>query len=107
MTIDPENIDYRDKARRALNRSKAELATNDDDRLPYAALELRFAMESITYERAQACKSDLPYREYSTWQPRKVVAVMADIDPSIMRSSTIRIGRQEEPSKISTDMRVF
>jgi hypothetical protein len=39
--IDPENINYRDKARRAFDRSKAELAANDDDRLPYAVLLAR------------------------------------------------------------------
>jgi hypothetical protein len=57
--------------------------------------------------RAQAFKSDLPYKEYGTWQPRKLVAVMADIDPRIMRSSTIRIGRQEEQGKVSTNMRTL
>jgi hypothetical protein len=105
--MEPGSIDYRYKARCALDRSKAELATNDDGRLPYAVLELRFAMESITYDRAQAFKSDLPYKEYGTWQPRKLVAVMADIDPRIMRSSTIRIGRQEEQGKVSTNMRTL
>ncbi|MCK1288940.1 hypothetical protein IVB41_34080 [Bradyrhizobium sp. 44] len=78
----PQNIDYRTKARRALARARVELASADDERLPYAMLELRFAMEAITYDRAQAFKEDLPYEEYRTWQPRKVVAVLAGIDPA-------------------------
>jgi len=103
--IAPQNIDYRDRARRALERARGELNSNDDERLSYAALELRFAMEAITYDRAQAFKDELPYEEYSTWQPRKVVAVLAGIDPSIMMTSTIRIGLEDQPGVPSTSMK--
>src|ERR1700704_18615 len=100
-------IDYRNRARRALERARGELNSNDDERLPYAVLELRFAMEAITYDRAQAFKEDLPYEEYRTWQPRKVVAVLAEIDPSIMKSSTHRIGRQDQLGVRSTNMKTM
>ncbi len=103
----PQNIDYRNRARRALERARAELNSNDDERLPYAILELRFAMEAIAYDRAQAFKDELPYEEYSTWQPRKLVAVLADIDPKIMKGSTLRIGRQDQPGVRSTNMRTL
>lgn len=105
--VAPQNIDYRNKARRALERARGELASYDNDRLPYAVLELRFAMEAITYDRAQAFKEELPFEEYSTWQPRKLVAVLAGIDPSIMRSSTLRIGRQDQSGVLSTNMKVM
>jgi hypothetical protein len=103
----PQNTDYRNKARRALERARAELNSNDEERLPYAALELRFAMEAITYDRAQAFKEELPYEEYSTWQPRKLVAVMAGIDPSIMKSSTLRIGVEDQPGVPSKNMKTI
>jgi hypothetical protein len=103
--IASQNIDYRNKARRNLERARGELNSNDDERLPYAVLELRFAMEAITYDRAQAFKDDLPYEEYRTWQPRKLVAVLAGIDPSIMKGSTLRIGRQDQPGVRSTNMK--
>jgi hypothetical protein len=105
--IAPQNIDYRSRARRNLERARGELNSNDDERLPYAVLELRFAMEAITYDRAQAFKDDLPYEEYRTWQPRKVVAVLAGIDPSIMKSSTLRIGRRDQPGVRSTNMKTM
>jgi hypothetical protein len=105
--IAPQNIDYRDRARRNLERARGELNSSDDERLPYAVLELRFAMEAITYDRAQAFEDDLPYEEYSTWQPRKLVAVLAGIDPCIMKSSTLRIGRQDQPGVRSTNMKTM
>lgn len=105
--IAPQNIDYRNRARRALERARTELDSNDDERLPYATLELRFAMEAITYDRAQAFKDELPFEEYSTWQPRKVVAVLADIDPKIMASSTLRVGRQEQLGVRATIMKML
>jgi hypothetical protein len=104
QTIAPQRIDYRNRARRALERARAELGANDDERLPYATLELRFAMEAITYDRAQAFKDDLPYEEYRTWQPRKLVAIMAGIDPSIMKSYTLRVGQQDQPGVRATHM---
>jgi hypothetical protein len=103
----PQNTDYRNRARRHLERARAELNSNDDERLPYVVLELRFAMEAITYDRAQAFKDELPYEEYGTWQPRKVVAVLAGIDPSIMKSSTLRMGRQDQLGVPSTNMKTL
>ncbi|SHI04692.1 hypothetical protein [Bradyrhizobium erythrophlei] len=105
--IAPQNIDYRNRARRNLERARGQLNSNDDERLPYAVLELRFAMEAITYDRAQAFKDDLPYEEYSTWQPRKLVAVLAGIDPSIMKTSTLRIGIEDQPGVPSTNMEIL
>jgi hypothetical protein len=102
--VTPPNIDYRNRARRSLARARTELNSNDEERLSYAVLELRFAMEAITYDRAQAFKDELPYQEYSTWQPRKVIAVLAGIDPSIMKSSTLRIGREDQLGVRSTNM---
>ena len=74
--------DYRNDAKRRLVRAKNELASADDARLIYATLELRMAIESITYDRALAYKKEFPPREYETWQPKKVMAELLDIDPS-------------------------
>jgi hypothetical protein len=91
--------DFRRIARKSLERAKAELATNDPHRARYAALELRDAMESLTYDRAMAFKDDIPPDEYRTWQPRKLMAVLLEIDPSIGMTSTLRFGLQEEYGK--------
>jgi hypothetical protein len=40
-------------ARQALRRAQAEMSSSDPERLEYAALELRKAMEAVIYDRAQ------------------------------------------------------
>ena len=97
MTINAP--DFRLSARESLMRAKTELKANNSPRLRYAALELRDAMEALTYDRALAFKDYIPPEEYKTWQPRKLMAVLLDIDPSIGMTSTIAIGRTEESGK--------
>jgi hypothetical protein len=63
-------MNYRHESRQALKRACAALESNDDQDLKYAALELRMAMESLTYDRAKAYKDEFPPDEYETWQPR-------------------------------------
>ncbi len=95
---------YRHSARESLSRAKAELATLDVYRLRYAALELRDAMEAVTYDRALAFKDEIPPEEYRTWQPRKLMAVLVDIDPSIGMTSTIAVGIESEYGKPAENM---
>lgn len=84
--------DYRNEARRQLQRANDELASTDVQRLKYAALELREAMESLTYDRALAYKDDFPPSEYETWQPKKVMLVLLEIDPNADKDSSIAFG---------------
>ncbi len=51
------NVNFRNEARKALGRAKFELDTKQQDRLIYAALELRMAMEALAYDRAHAYKA--------------------------------------------------
>jgi hypothetical protein len=91
--------DFRQIARECVTRAKVELAINDPNRLRYGALELRDAMEALTYDRALAFREYIPPDEYKTWQPRKLMLVLVDIDPSIGTTSTISFGLQEERGK--------
>ncbi|MFT8783380.1 hypothetical protein [Acetobacter syzygii] len=84
--------DYRNDARRELARAKDELASVADERLKYAALELRMAMESLTYDRALAYREEFPPAEYETWQPRKVMAILLEIDPNADQESSLAFG---------------
>lgn len=84
--------DYRNEARRQLQRANDELASMDVQRLKYAALELREAMESLTYDRALAYKDDFPPSEYETWQPKKVMHVLLEIDPNADKDSSLAFG---------------
>lgn len=97
MKINDPN--FRHTAQQALVRANTELMTNDPHRLRYAALELRDAMEALTYDRALAFKDYIPPEEYKTWQPRKLMAVLTDIDPSIGKTATMAFGLEEEYGK--------
>lgn len=90
-------MNYRNEARKYLKRSKEELDTGDNERLKYAALELRMAMEALTYDRAFAYKDEFPPDEYETWQPIKVMSVLLEIDPTTDKNSSIAFGLEERP----------
>ena len=89
-------MNYRNEARLRVDAAKHELASGDDTRLKYAALELRMSMEALTYDRVLAFKDEFPPSEYETWQPRKVMLVLLEIHPSADADKAYAIGRQEE-----------
>lgn len=89
-------MNYRNDARKHLKRSEGELGTGDEERLKYAALELRMAMEALTYDRALAYKDEFPPTEFETWQPRKVMSVLLDIDPTADKDSSLAFGIEKE-----------
>lgn len=93
------NNNYRHEARAHLKRARTEIESLDDERLKYAALELRMSMEALTYDRALAYKDEFPPSEYETWQPRKVMQVLLDIDPSADKDSSLAFGIEEEYGK--------
>ena len=89
-------INYRNDAIVSLERAKTELSSGDNNRLKYAMLELRLAMESLIYDRAAAYKQELPESEYATWQPRKLMSVLLEIDPHADKDSSIAAGLEKE-----------
>ena len=100
-------MDYRNDAQKYLKRCKQELMSGDNERLRYAVLELRMAMEALTYDRALAYKAEFPPTEYETWQPRKVMSVLLDIDPTTDKDATYSIGLEKEygvPASVMTSL---
>lgn len=98
-----KNAEYRWIAREAVARARSEMASGNSDRLPYAALELRYAMEALTYDKARSYQDEIPADVYRIWQPRKVVDYITEIDPSAYVSSSISAGLEEEvgtPAKV-------
>jgi hypothetical protein len=62
---------FRSEAREALRRAKPLIDKAENlQQLRYAALDVRLAMEALTYSRAQAYEKELPSSEIATWQPR-------------------------------------
>lgn len=96
--------DYRHLARASLKRSIELQEAGEDHSLVYAALELRKAMEALTYERARAFKDDFPPSEYATWRPKDVMSVLLEIDGNADKNSSLSIGEEEEYGKGSNKM---
>lgn len=90
-------VDYRAQARQALGRAQSQLKLDTSEGVRYAALELRLAMEALTYDRAQAYEKELPPGESGTWQPRKLMQVLIDIDPHADKSSQLSVGEELVP----------
>lgn len=96
-------MDYRNEARKALERAKQELDSFDNHRLRYAALDLRMALEGLIYERASLYKEEVSNKKLSTWQPGKLLSLLLEIDPSADKSGELYAGIEEEygkPAKI-------
>ena len=62
-------------------------------------------MEALTYERAMAYADDFPPSEYGTWQPRKVMQALLEIDPKADIGAGLAIGLEETPGKPAADMK--
>lgn len=97
-------VNFRQRARDSLERAKTEIASNDSDRLKYAALELRMAIEAVTYERAQSYGDELPPSAYQTWQPKKLMQVLLEIEPRADKPSSIAYGIQDAPREPAKQM---
>lgn len=90
---------FRHDARVALVRAKRELEGAESERLRYAALELRLSMEALTYDRAQAFATEIPPSEYGTWQPKRLLQVLLEIEPHADTGSTLRFGEEDVPGQ--------
>lgn len=95
---------FRHLARESVGRARAELASGDRARLKFAALELRMAIEAVTYERAQSYRDEIPQAEYRTWQPKKVMQLLIDIEPRADKGSSIAYGIEEVPGVAAKKM---
>ncbi len=65
-------------------------------RYQYAALELRQAIEAITYDRARSLGDEFPLAEYGTWQPYKVLEVLESFDPQSVKTTKIQIDIEDK-----------
>lgn len=98
-------VNFRQRAREALKRAKAELASGVDERLPYAALELRMAIECVTYERAKSYEEEMPENVYDVWQPSKLMKQLLELDPLADQSGALFFGLEDEPGVPAKEMK--
>src|ERR1043166_3262420 len=80
--------------RQHVERARTLLATGDNADLPYAALELRMAMEAITYDKLRAHAARLPAEVLDRWQPPQAMKALLQFEPSAGRNFVVRVAPQ-------------
>tara|TARA_B100000700_G_C15033706_1_gene851766 strand:+ start:1168 stop:1986 length:819 start_codon:yes stop_codon:yes gene_type:complete len=98
-------VNFRNLARKHLQAAKKQIDLHDDSNLRYAALELRMAMEAIVYDRALSFKDEFPEKEYDTWQPKKIMTILIEIEPTTDKDSSLSVGIEELSGKPSQKMK--
>jgi hypothetical protein len=68
---------------------------SDESLLRHAALELRWAIEALVYEKLWAYRSYLP-AESRKWQPPQAIKTLLKIDPNADRTSRLSFAFQEQ-----------
>lgn len=79
-----------------LDRAKKLIQSNSPEALKYACLELRMCIEMICYEKFQLYLEEIPQHSLKTWQPRKVMKVLHEIDPLVEFDCTVVIGQESK-----------
>jgi hypothetical protein len=92
-------MNYRGEARACLQRAKVELSRPDDAGLRYAALELRGAIEALTYDRALSYLVDLSSKDRKQWRPEELMKSLCEVDQNADRSYTLSVGVEPAPGE--------
>lgn len=77
-----------------VERARVLLDSGIDSNIPYAALEIRFAMEAIVYEKIRFHSPHLPTAIVDTWQPPQVLKLLVQLEPDAALDTITRIGPQ-------------
>lgn len=67
------------------------LDSADDASLPYAALELRMAMEAIAYAKLSAYATRVPDEAFAKWQAPQAVKALLEFEPRANREKRVVI----------------
>lgn len=86
------SFDYRDRAASFVGRAKDHLDSGDERRVVYACLELRHAIESLTYDLVRVYRDDLSDAAMEDWHPRRIFHELKDANPAAFEGLELRIG---------------
>lgn len=79
-----------------LERARNLLNGDDADKVFYALLELRYALERIAYEKLQLRLDKVTIEEIGAWQPRRAMdRLMELVDENLDKSSTLRVAVED------------
>lgn len=87
-------------------RAQALLTEPTPENLRYTALELRFCIEALTYEKLRAFSNMVPEEVLKTWQPPQAVKALMEFEPSADQTFVLSVGREEEYGKPAPKMQV-
>lgn len=88
---------HRDAARR-------HLSDGCEDMVFAAALRLRMAVECLAYEILQSFGDELSQEIMETWQPGKLIKELKEIDDSVDRNMSIRMGKANAPDQPADEL---
>ena len=81
-------------AKAHIKRARELLSSPDPAVVPYAALEMRMAMEAITYEKLRAYAPRLPLTVLDTWQPPQAMKVLLQFEPRAGSNMRMRFAEE-------------
>lgn len=97
-------MNYRSSARAHLRTAKELLSAGGNDNTLFAALKLRMALESVTYDRSKGFAEDLGPDAMQTWQPKKLMERMLEVDPQADADATLSFGIEPGPGETPESM---
>lgn len=97
-------IDYRTSAKHHVAAARDLLESHDDKAVRYACLELRMAIEALTYDNLQTYLAEAPNSAMVHWTPKKVIDELLAVDPYVDQSAKIHFGKQKAFGQPSDEM---
>lgn len=98
-------INFRHSARKHVEAAKEFVSLEGSKGLRAACLELRMAIEALSYELLQTYNAEVADSAMEKWQPRKVIDELLYVDPNADQTSHISFGKEEEYGKPSKEMK--
>lgn len=98
---------FRHLARKALESAKEKLEADDDESVFDAAQRLRKALEALTYERASVYAEELGPKQMKTWQPKRLMQRMLEIDPHADQAATLSFGLEPSYGEPPKEMKLL
>lgn len=83
--------DFRERAREHLESARQHLASDEDTRLRYAALEQRMCIESLAYNLLQLHRSEASFSLMHRWQADQVLKELGEMVRGVTGDQTIEL----------------
>jgi len=98
-----EEFEYRRSARDHCE-SARELLDGSKKSIRYACLELRMAIEALTYSSLKIYLSEVSNSAMKEWTPKRVLEELLVVNPTADQSITVTIGRQDENGVLAQEV---